>query len=147
MTRYTHSGLIRHPFQFLDDGRSRTRPQKHQGIGFVSRRTTATLCIPQAMVRSDAQRSTIYALSTPPGKAGVAVIRVSGPESLQVWRSMVSVRLRKGKNKESLPESWKMYRCDVVHPSTRELLDSGLAVYFKGTPLCAGVNRCQCALY
>ena len=34
---------------------------------------------------SDAQRKTIYALATPPGKAGVAVIRFSGPEAYAVY--------------------------------------------------------------
>ena len=39
---------------------------------------------------SDAQKSTIYALSTPAGKAGVGVIRISGPHALkEVWGKMV----------------------------------------------------------
>jgi hypothetical protein len=32
-----------------------------------------------------------------------------------------------------LPEPWKMHRCSVVDPKTREVLDEGLAVYFAGT--------------
>ena len=55
--------------------RSSTRPQ------FIH---TATL------PRSDAQKSTIYALSTPPGRGGVGVVRISGPDALKaVWGSMV----------------------------------------------------------
>ncbi|KAF7792098.1 hypothetical protein EIP86_003128 [Pleurotus ostreatoroseus] len=84
------------------------------------------------LVPSDAQRQTIYALSTPPGKAGVAVIRISGPEALAVWRTIVKVRAGKKTAPAPAPEPWRMYRCDVLHPSTHELLDSGLAVYFKG---------------
>jgi tRNA modification GTPase len=76
-------------------------------------------------VLSDAQRPTIYALSTPPGKAGVAVIRVSGPAALDVWSQLVKCRKR-------LPEPWKMDRCQIVHPETGEILDDGLAVFFKG---------------
>lgn len=96
----------------------------------LTRRYASTLRRPQTLVLSDAQRNTIYALSTPPGKAGVAVVRISGPDALQVWRDMV---LRKGTGKEQSPTPWKMYRCDVRHPRSQELLDSGLAVYFKGT--------------
>lgn len=98
------------------------------------RRSATTLHAPRNLVRSEAQRKTIYALSTPPGKAGVAVIRVSGPEVLQVRRDFVVLHAKssKGKTKELLPEPWKMYRCDVVHPQSQELLDSGLAVFFKG---------------
>ena len=82
---------------------------------------------------SDAQRRTIYALSTPPGKGGVAVIRISGPDALQVWRSMVRTRAQeKGKTREWKPEPWKMYRCSVVHPESGGVLDDGLAVFFEG---------------
>lgn len=85
------------------------------------------------LVLSDAQRRTIYALSTPPGKAGVAVIRVSGPDALRVWRSMVrALPEAKGKAREHDPEPWKMHRCSVIHPLSGEMLDDGLAVFFKG---------------
>ncbi|KAI0637698.1 tRNA modification GTPase TrmE [Trametes polyzona] len=80
---------------------------------------------------SDAQKRTIYALSTPPGKAGVAVIRISGPDAFDVWRRVVQT-FGKGKERESRPESWKMHRCRVIHPATQEVLDDGLAVFFKG---------------
>ncbi|KAJ7646146.1 tRNA modification GTPase TrmE [Mycena rosella] len=77
-------------------------------------------------VLSDAQRPTIYALSTPPGKAGVAVVRVSGPDALAVWTRVVKTLKRRA------PEPWKMERCHVIHPETGEQLDDGLAVFFKG---------------
>ncbi|KAJ6538939.1 tRNA modification GTPase GTPBP3 [Mycena capillaripes] len=97
---------------------------------FLLRRSAHTLSAPKRVrvshsVLSDAQRSTIYALSTPPGKAGVAVVRVSGPAALDVWSRLVKCRRR-------LPEPWKMERCEVLHPDTRETLDDGLAVFFKG---------------
>ena len=78
---------------------------------------------------SDAQRKTIYALSTPPGKSGVAVIRVSGPEALSVWQRMVrSVRGAR------LPEPWKLERCHILDPHTSETLDEALSVFFRGAP-------------
>ncbi|OBZ71947.1 tRNA modification GTPase GTPBP3, mitochondrial [Grifola frondosa] len=81
-----------------------------------------------------AVKRTIYALSTPPGKAGVAVIRISGPDALEVWRRMVSTRnSKKGKGKARYcdPEPWKMHMCKIIHPDTEELLDEGLAVFLK----------------
>ncbi|KAI0643688.1 tRNA modification GTPase TrmE [Trametes meyenii] len=82
---------------------------------------------------SDAQRRTIYALSTPPGKAGVAVVRISGPDAVDVWRRVVQTpRIGKGKTRESGPVPWKMHRCRIIHPATEEVLDDGLAVFFKG---------------
>ncbi|KAF8911919.1 tRNA modification GTPase TrmE [Mucidula mucida] len=81
-----------------------------------------------AVVPSDAQKKTIYALSTPHGKAGVGVVRVSGPDALDVWRSMVRTP-----HATTAPEPWKMHRCDIVHPRKQQaVLDSGLAVFFRG---------------
>ncbi|KDQ65044.1 hypothetical protein JAAARDRAFT_52958 [Jaapia argillacea MUCL 33604] len=77
---------------------------------------------------SDAQRRTIYALSTPTGKAGVGVVRISGPDALDVWRVMVRLH----SNRVRDPEPWKMECCRIVDPKTEELLDDGLAVFFKG---------------
>lgn len=81
---------------------------------------------------SDNQRRTIYALSTPPGKGGVAVVRISGPDALQVWDAMVD---RGGTPRRGHPAPWRMYRCKVTHPGNGEVLDDGLAVYFKGLSL------------
>lgn len=86
---------------------------------------------PYVPALSDAQRRTIYALSTPPGKAGVAVVRISGPDALLVWKRMV--RIHGGKHKRHLPEPWKMERCRITQPEEGgEALDDGLAVYFRG---------------
>lgn len=102
----------------------------------------------RALPLSDAQRKTIYALSTPPAKSGVAVIRISGPDALHVWQRMVRStraahtnpdkdnptpkRTRSGDVKTSRPEAWKLQRCHVVDPQTSELLDDALAVFFRG---------------
>jgi tRNA modification GTPase len=75
---------------------------------------------------SDSQRQTIYALATPPGKAGIGVIRISGPASLVVWRELIPAR------KRTVPEPCKMTRCRFVDPLNGETLDDGLAVFFKG---------------
>ncbi|KAH9918164.1 tRNA modification GTPase TrmE [Fomitopsis serialis] len=80
---------------------------------------------------SDNQRRTIYALSTPPGKGGVAVIRISGPDALLVWRAVVNRGARKDGPRNDDPAPWQMYRCKVTHPVSGEVLDDGLAVYFK----------------
>ncbi len=79
---------------------------------------------------TDAQRNTIYALSTPPGKGGIAIVRVSGPDALTVWERMV--RSRKGQMKTNEPMPWKLHRCHIIHPENQSLIDDGLAVYFRG---------------
>lgn len=79
---------------------------------------------------TDAQRKTIFALSTPPGKGGVAIVRISGPDSLLVWNTMI--RSPKTEKKLAEPVPWKLQRCQIVHPENKSLIDDGLAVYFKG---------------
>ena len=79
------------------------------------------------LLASNAQRQTIYALSTPPGKGGVAIVRVSGPDARLVWENMV--RPNKPIND---PIPWKLHRCQIVHPQNKSLIDDGLAVYFRG---------------
>ncbi|KAI9448363.1 tRNA modification GTPase TrmE [Lactarius indigo] len=110
---------------------------------FTTTATTAHEC--DTLRLSDAQRKTIYALSTPPGRSGVAIIRVSGPEALSVWQRMVrstrgTPRQRRDKGDEGrakarpsprLPEPWKLERCHIVDPHTSEVLDEALVVFFR----------------
>lgn len=81
---------------------------------------------------SNAQRRTIFALSTPPGKAGIGVVRISGPDTLQVWKEMIRPFKKSRLADQQVPEPWKMHRCRLVHPQRKEVLDSGLAVFFPG---------------
>ena len=82
------------------------------------------------LLASKAQRQTIYALSTPPGKGGVAIVRVSGPDAKVVWDNMVRSYKPNKPIKEPIP--WKLHRCHIVHPKNKSLIDDGLAVYFQG---------------
>ena len=92
------------------------------------------------IVPSPTEKKTIYALSTPPGRGGIGVIRVSGPDALDVYSQMVRAGaggVLKGKQREATPEPWKMRRCSIVHPESQEVLDEGLAVFFRGPSLSA----------
>ncbi|KZT43038.1 tRNA modification GTPase GTPBP3 [Sistotremastrum suecicum HHB10207 ss-3] len=81
----------------------------------------------RTLLSSLKERKTIYALSTPPGKAGIGVIRISGPGSSDVYERMV--KLSNGSNRKPTP--WKMRRCHVLSLEG-ETLDDGLCVFFKG---------------
>lgn len=64
---------------------------------------------------------TIYALASARGAAGVAVVRLSGPQALKVLQSL------------SLKDTFKPRFASRVHlrdPKTGDLLDDGLALYF-----------------
>ncbi|EGO27160.1 hypothetical protein SERLADRAFT_413673 [Serpula lacrymans var. lacrymans S7.9] len=84
--------------------------------------------------QSESQRRTVYALSTPLGKAGVAVVRISGPDALQAWSGMTRPATRRAdptSDRQREPTPWRMERRDIVHPTTKDKLDDGLVVFFK----------------
>lgn len=103
------------------------RPSSQLDATGYASRTHTTLCAKSEATLSDAQRRTIYALSTPPGKAGIAVIRISGPDALDVWQ-LVTRRNKSG----AVPTPWMFQRRHVVDPETEERLDDSLTVFFKG---------------
>ncbi|KAG0074301.1 tRNA modification GTPase gtpbp3, mitochondrial [Podila epicladia] len=68
---------------------------------------------------------TIFALSTHPGKAGIAVIRVSGPQARSVLRKMTS-------SSSAFPKPRTAVTRRLLCPLTNELLDKGMAIWFPG---------------
>lgn len=67
---------------------------------------------------------TIYALSTVFGKSGVAVIRISGEQSINVIQQMTNIDIPSIKSRYA-------YFTNIVMPETKELLDKALVIYFK----------------
>ena len=65
---------------------------------------------------------TIYALSSGHGKAGVAVIRMSGPQVGKVLQSMAG----------GIPEPRVARLAIIRNPENGELLDRGLILFFRG---------------
>lgn len=59
------------------------------------------------------------------GKCGVAVIRVSGPDAADVMKQLGSFKL--------LPEARKSVLRRIRDPSTNEVLDRGLVLWFPGS--------------
>lgn len=69
------------------------------------------------------QEDTIVALATPPGRGGVAVIRLSGPQSLDLVQRICSADLRANPRYSFLTE--------LRDPTNQELLDKALVTFFK----------------
>ncbi len=67
---------------------------------------------------------TIYALSSAPGKAGVAIVRVSGDKS---WDSLYKL----GKPKD-IPKPRTALYATLADPDTNDLIDRALVLPFKG---------------
>ncbi len=69
----------------------------------------------------------IYALATGSQRSGLAVIRLSGKSSYEALLKMTNTS-----NSGSL-EPRKMYFKKIFHPVTKEIIDKGLVVWFKGS--------------
>ena len=69
------------------------------------------------------QEDTIVALATPPGRGGIAVVRLSGPQSLTIAQEICTVDLRGNPRYSFLTE--------LRHPASNELLDKAVITYFK----------------
>lgn len=69
---------------------------------------------------------TIAALSTPPLPSAVAIVRISGPKSLEVLSLLFRAR---GGAKKPAPRI--MTSGDIIDPSTKEVIDEVLAVFFR----------------
>ena len=71
-------------------------------------------------------QQTIYAIATGVNqKCGLAVVRVSGKNSLNIMSSLT-------KMSEETYEPRKMYLRNIWHPITQEKIDKSIVVWFKG---------------
>lgn len=67
---------------------------------------------------------TIVALSTPPGRSGIGVIRLSGPEALPLTCHLLD-------DKSFAPDPNRVVLKAIRDPETREVLDRALVTYFQ----------------
>jgi tRNA modification GTPase len=69
-------------------------------------------------------KDTIVALSTPLGRSGIGVIRLSGTSSLDITRKLIN-------DENFSPEPNKVFLKSVFDAETKDLLDQSLITYFK----------------
>ncbi|HEY9231704.1 MAG TPA: tRNA uridine-5-carboxymethylaminomethyl(34) synthesis GTPase MnmE [Blastocatellia bacterium] len=69
---------------------------------------------------------TIAAISTPPGRGGIGVIRLSGPRALEIASVIFDTQ-----SDLSLDEPGRVRFGRVIDPATREPIDEALLTYFK----------------
>ncbi|KAJ1982135.1 mitochondrial splicing system protein [Dimargaris verticillata] len=79
---------------------------------------------------SPSSQDTIFALSTSPGKAGVAVVRISGPLATEALRR-ATAQLNSGAPGRVPPPRRATGR-RIIHPKTQEVLDRAIVIYFPG---------------
>src|SRR5436190_1237981 len=68
--------------------------------------------------------NTIVALATPPGRSAIAVIRLSGSDSLSLTRSLLG-------DDQYCPSPTHVALKGIKNPATKELIDHALVSYFQ----------------
>ncbi|MFV8247866.1 tRNA uridine-5-carboxymethylaminomethyl(34) synthesis GTPase MnmE [Bdellovibrio bacteriovorus] len=76
------------------------------------------------MIRGDRDKDTICAISTPHGVGGISVIRVSGPQTLNIVSKICQFL-------PAHPESHKVYFGNLKNSQSGDEIDEVLATYFK----------------
>ncbi|MGD0366844.1 MAG: tRNA uridine-5-carboxymethylaminomethyl(34) synthesis GTPase MnmE [Acidobacteriaceae bacterium] len=77
---------------------------------------------PQTMERESIAQETIVAISTPPGRGGIGIVRLSGPHALEIASGLI----RTG----SALEPARARLAEVVDPDTSAKLDEAMVTYF-----------------
>jgi tRNA modification GTPase len=67
---------------------------------------------------------TIVALSTPPGRGGIGIVRLSGPGSLAISRTLLN-------DSAFVPEPNHTTLKAIIDPSDGSVIDTGLVTYFR----------------
>jgi len=80
---------------------------------------------------------TIFALSSGPGRAGIAIVRISGRAAGQVAEAMLGV----------IPPARKALLARIVHPSTRRVLDRAMTLWFPGPASATGEDVLELHLH
>jgi tRNA modification GTPase len=81
---------------------------------------------------------TIFALATAPGRAAIAVVRVSGPGARAALERLTGGRL---------PPARRASRRRLVDPATGEALDDALAIWFPGPSSYSGEDMVELQLH
>lgn len=79
------------------------------------------------------ERRTIFALASGLGKAAIAVVRISGPDTVRVVASMVS----------GLPRPRRASVREIVDPHSADVIDRGLVLWFPGPDSFTGEDSAE----
>lgn len=81
---------------------------------------------------------TVSAISTPPGKGGICVIRISGNNSLSLIRKLFRFH---GKHSDFEPR--RMYAGEIVDPEDQTVVDSAMCVFMKAPSSYTGEDSAE----
>jgi tRNA modification GTPase len=83
-------------------------------------------------------KTTIVAISTPPGIGGIGIIRLSGPAAKIIVETLAKKKLRKARF---------AYRVTLTNPDNGQPLDDALLLYFPGPNSYTGEDIVECHVH
>lgn len=84
------------------------------------------------------KKTTIVAISTPPGIGGIGIIRLSGPSAKKIVETLAKKKLAKPRF---------AYRVTLIDPETQRALDDALVLYFRGPNSYTGEDIVECHVH
>ena len=95
------------------------------------------------MFDTEYENDTIVALSTPPGRSGVGLIRLSGPQAISITSSVFKSAQLGDIQFLDRRATYGFF----IHPETRQLVDDGIAVAMRGPNSYTGEDVVELTLH
>lgn len=94
---------------------------------------------PQTVEREAIAQETIVAISTPPGRGGIGIVRLSGPHALDIGTGLVRLR--------GTPEHARGRLAEIPDPDTGATIDEAVVTYFAGPRSYTGEDLVEIAAH
>ncbi|MGC2213041.1 MAG: tRNA uridine-5-carboxymethylaminomethyl(34) synthesis GTPase MnmE [Silvibacterium sp.] len=94
---------------------------------------------PQIAKQESLANETIVAISTPPGRGGIGIVRLSGLRALEIAKSLLKLR-------NPLAHAQARF-AEILDPETRAKLDEAIATYFAGPNSYTGEDMVEIAAH
>ena len=94
---------------------------------------------PQIAEQESPANETIVAISTPPGRGGIGIVRLSGPHALEIANSLLTMR-------NPLTHAQARF-AEILDVETRAKLDEAIATYFAGPNSYTGEDLVEIAAH
>lgn len=94
---------------------------------------------PQIAEQESPANETIVAISTPPGRGGIGIVRLSGPHALEIANSLLTLR-------NPLTHAQARF-AEILDVETRVKLDEAIATYFAGPNSYTGEDLVEIAAH
>jgi tRNA modification GTPase len=102
---------------------------------------------PQTTERESIAQETIVAISTPPGRGGIGIVRLSGPHAVEIAARLIRLRGAAGAEQEWTPEPARARVAEIPDPETGAKIDETVITYFAAPHSYTGEDLVEIAAH